>query len=225
MSRTGKVERLPTVPDGRKFKPLYAPLVVDLDNRLNVNVHGNLKGPRQEHASNQGWGPWEVNLRQVLTRGNEWQNLLRGTSVPPAFGRYGGNPQAAVPGRRGDAALPGRPVPFYSQVDFDGHNEGTDRASGPLLLPGFGADPLSCFPSFLAANGAHAGYGNRSSQERQNHPLLYNFFSPTGQNRVFPASNMEALLRYGDTGSPALTSGRLSSLRARSIAPSPLSRP
>src|SRR5262249_21325004 len=40
-----------TAPDGRKFKPLFAALVTDLDNRVNLNVHGNVAGG--EHRSNQ----------------------------------------------------------------------------------------------------------------------------------------------------------------------------
>src|SRR5262249_19205249 len=40
--------------------------------------------------------------------------------------------------------------------------------------------------------------------ERTNHPLLYNVFRPAGDDRVFSVSNLEALLRHGDTGSQAL---------------------
>src|SRR5205823_3886303 len=36
--------------------------------------------------------------------------------------------------------------------------------------------------------------------------LLANVFRPAGDDRVFMASHLEALLRCGDTGSPALTS-------------------
>jgi hypothetical protein len=43
---------------GRKYKPLFAFLVTDLDNKLNVNVHGNVRGLQGQHAGNQGWGPW-----------------------------------------------------------------------------------------------------------------------------------------------------------------------
>ena len=57
--------------DGRKFKALFAPLIVDLDNRVNLNVHGNIRGydgskGRWLHFSNHGLGPWEVNLGRVL---------------------------------------------------------------------------------------------------------------------------------------------------------------
>src|SRR5262249_51081445 len=102
---------------------------------------------------------------------------------------------------------PGPPSHFYGQVDFDGYNEATGAASGRLLLPGLGGPPLSCFPSFLAADGSsHAGYGNRSAAERLGHPLLYNPFRPAADDRAFAASNLEAILRHGDTGSQALAS-------------------
>ncbi len=128
-----------TAPDGRKYKPLFAPLIVDLDSRVNVNVHGNVRGQdpqgRPAHLSNQGWGPWEVNLQPVLgkqlARGAyEWPNLVLGTARPPQLGR-----------------------------------------SGPNQQP----DPA---------------------------PLG----QPAGDDRLFALSSLEALLRYGDTGSPALTS-------------------
>src|SRR5262249_34328309 len=55
-----------TTPKGQKFKPLFAPLIVDLDNRVNVNVHGNIRGRGLTHVSNQGFGPWEVNPRRLV---------------------------------------------------------------------------------------------------------------------------------------------------------------
>jgi hypothetical protein len=42
--------------------------------------------------------------------------------------------------------------------------------------------------------------------ERLNHPLQFNLFTPGGDDRVFSARNMEALLRFGGTGSPAFNS-------------------
>src|SRR5262249_10620262 len=156
-----------TAPDGRKYKPLFAPLVVDLDNRLNVNVHGNARGAAGAHVSNQGWGPWGVNLGRGLNAdGDEGEKLLLGTGPPRGPpGRYGpdARPSAAAPARLG--AVPH----FYARADFDGCDERAGfRPSGPALLPGYGAPPLSCFPSYAG------GYGDGSADECIDHPLRYN---------------------------------------------------
>jgi hypothetical protein len=192
-----------TAPDGRRYKPLFAPLIVDLDGRVNVNVHGNVRGQGRTHVSNQGWGPWEVNLGHVLTRGSEWSNLLVGSDTPAIQGRYGGAPWAGMFGTPG---LPGARAPafgrphFYAQVDYDACQEAAGFVpSTGLRLPGAGAAALQCFPDF------GAGYGNGSPAERTDHPLLYNVFRPAGHRR-FAASELAALLRHGDTGSEALTS-------------------
>src|SRR5262249_26445669 len=137
-------------PNGRRYKPLFAPLVVDLDNRVNVNVHGNARGQGNTHASNQGWGPWEVNLGRVLGQGNEAQHLLIGSTRPGLLGRYGGAPWAGrigTPGARSAQAPVLLPPHVYAQVDYDACQEQAGFVpSKPLLLPGAGAPPLSCFP-------------------------------------------------------------------------------
>ena len=53
---------------GRKFKPLFAFLITDMDSRINLNVAGNTRGQNGVHASNQGWGPWEINIQRVFNR-------------------------------------------------------------------------------------------------------------------------------------------------------------
>src|SRR5262249_10561379 len=56
---------------GQKFKPLFAFYVQDLDNRVNINAHGNVRGlgnGGSAHVSNQGLGPWDVNLSLVLNQ-------------------------------------------------------------------------------------------------------------------------------------------------------------
>jgi hypothetical protein len=191
-----------TTLDGRKYKPLFAPLIVDLDNRVNVNVHGNARGESNRHLSNQGWGPWEVNPQWVV--GDEARYLLLGSRKPPQRGRYGAD---GKPGSR-DRWLEFGPAPHvYAQTDFDGSDEGPGgRATGPITLPGPGA-PLSCFPTFPA------GYGNgatgRPGTEGWEHSRLSDPFRPTGDDRAFAAADLEALLRQGDTGSEALTSALL----------------
>src|SRR5262249_61259897 len=94
-------------PEGIKYKPLFAFLVTDLDNRVNLNVHGNVRGfdvvgnnRYYKHRSNQGWGPWEVNIGKVLNHSTviqpnplvtneEWPNLFRGDVARGWTGRYG----------------------------------------------------------------------------------------------------------------------------------------
>src|SRR5262249_24016036 len=157
-----------STPDGRKYKPLFAPLIVDLDGRVNLNVHGNVRGQGRTHASNQGWGPWEVNLGHVLTKGNEWTKLFGGSDRPPIPSRYGGAPWDGTPRT---SPLPGKLAPalrrphVYAQVDYDACQEETGLPTGPFQLPGAGAHPQRCFPLFPP------GYGNGSAAERRDHPL------------------------------------------------------
>ena len=58
-------------PDGRKYKLLVAPLILELDSRLNLNAVGNLMGTDASklptHRSHQGWGVWEINDKIVST--------------------------------------------------------------------------------------------------------------------------------------------------------------
>jgi hypothetical protein len=204
-------------PDGRKFKPLFAPLVVDLDGRVNLNVAGNLRGPNQAaHASHQGWGPWEINPAQLtrlparksplyasaLARRREWPNLLSGAGSAP--GRYGLDTKP----HPGGALAPGLVSRFYAPVDFDGSRE-LGKVGQPTLslhLPGTGPTPaFHAFPNVPA----QGGHGNSSAAERLNHPLLFDPFWPVAPDRAFPLSDLEALLRYGDTGSQALASNLL----------------
>ena len=122
---------------------------------------------------------------------------------------------------------------YYNVVDFDGpyqnptypngtwdyfyfcnvgHFNGPDPSgSGHQATAGFFTSPLFG-PQYH--NGSCMSANSR--EELYSHPMLYNFFSPTqnclssaGQaqkDRRFAASHMEALLRYSDRGSPALTS-------------------
>ncbi|HZY85451.1 MAG TPA: hypothetical protein VFE78_11515, partial [Gemmataceae bacterium] len=211
-----------TTPDGSKFKPLFAPLVVDLDGRVNVNAHGNVRGRDRRglplHLSNQGWGPWEVSLGRVLTKQSagrdEWPNLLLGAGG--RAGRYGTDGR---PGAAGAQAPPTRPPHGYAQADFDGGRRLVGRFAPGLrfLLPGAGASPLQPFPLFPAGYDDFSGGG--ALTERWEHPALANPLQTAGDDRPFEASDLEALLRRDDTGGPSLAS------RLLSLAPANFSDP
>jgi hypothetical protein len=200
------------MPDGRMYTMLFAPCIVDLDGKINVNVAGNVRvGPGTSQAGNQGWGPWEIALANALLPiiGNaEFQQLCLGVNavgtttprVPGKYGTYGaGTPgpgikttTAATFNRNGK--IPG----FYSQVDFSG------TANAPWTLPGAPGKQWPTYP----------GYGNASLADRTQHPELYNVFNPTAvstaapshMNRGFSVTEMDKLLRYGDIGTEAMVS-------------------
>jgi hypothetical protein len=185
-------------PDGKKFKALFAPLIIDLDGKINLNVHGNLRDTTNNaHRGNLGIGPWEVNLGFVLNQqangAAEWPNLFLGNGT--TLGRYGTDQQPGTVGSN-TATAPATTAHFYAAFDYDGADEtNAYAASGKITLPA----GTKAFPTF------GAGYGSASNAELQQHPSAFNFFNPAGDH-VFPWWGMEALLRYGDTGSPMLTS-------------------
>jgi hypothetical protein len=231
-----------TAPDGRKYKALFAALIVDLDGKINLNAAGNIRGQDANgnpiHVSNQGWGAWEVALwRAMLPPGGalppQWTNLFVGNGL--VTGRYGADKQ---PNAAGTSAIAGEPPHHYAQVDYDGAkvtvtglNTGTFAPSDKWYLPGTLGNPYPFYmpfpyfptpgfmpfpptPDYLVNFGAPAppnnyttyGNGTDSSLERFNHPLNFNLFQPAIDDRVFPAREMEALLRFTGTGTPALNS-------------------
>src|SRR5262249_33779534 len=96
---------------------------------------------------------------------------------------------------------------FYGQVDFDAcevvNRKYVPTGSG-LRLPSLDTGLLSCFPTFSA--GCDNSSGGAPLTERWEHPSLFNALQPAGDDRGFALSNLEALFRYGETGSPGLTS-------------------
>jgi hypothetical protein len=247
--------------NGTRFKPLFAPLITDFDNRLNVNIHGNILSTpdgggfgaqmdpwRGRSVSHMGWGPWEVSLERVLQAPDDNDP---NTGQPMSEARrifigglnqwYGGQ---SIKGRY-DLFNPnakdanGNPIhnfqwgdplnqlaedytvkgPSYNPTDYDG----TFTQQLAVQFPGFSNpninDPKTGAPPFTIPAFSPFPYysfdfqGGDTYWECANHPLGYNFFNPskssygtTARGRNFEDWNMEALLRYGDTGSPALPS-------------------
>ncbi len=205
-----------TAPNGQRYKMLVAPLLLELDSRLNLNVHGNVLASANGQpalAGNQGWGPWEVSLADIfpptLPGNNEWQNLFLGspaTGLSRVQGRYGSGRVPVAPGW----TAPSLPTPRgWGQTDWNGLNEpgqpGAGLPTGPYSLPGNPQNPvnalgLSPFPYFPPA-----GYGNGSSAEFISHPMQYNPLAPPPGNRLLPLLDTAALLRHGGTNSEFLS--------------------
>lgn len=190
-----------TAPNGQRFKPLFAPLIVDLSNRLHLWAHGNPRGAGNTHVSNRGMGPTEVNLSRVLTNNPELQQLYAlkygsaGAAAGTALGILGG--------------------PWYSRHDFDALDPVSGASSSPLSLPG----------GFLPFPGYPSGWDNANAGEVGGNPLGLNLYQPIGTNSIpLPMSNLEALVRFGGTNSPAVTSelfrrmpATFSNVRARNM--------
>lgn len=195
-----------TTPDvytwrGKRIMPLVAPLIIPLDGRINVNVAGNNRGTGGTHGSNQGFGPWEVNLANVIPT----------NSATVIANRHGG---AAVSAPRGtptvtnkffhadpiETALQLRPYD-RSRVDWDGGGS----VSRMALPTGFTSDPV--WPN--ATSGTPGPYDNSAqlgvATETPNHPGLYmpyqwdpftvvsTFGAAPG---TFPLSDYKQLARY-----------------------------
>jgi hypothetical protein len=220
-----------TTADGRKYKMLVSPLIIELDSRLNLNVVGNILGmfntPNPTHASNQGWGITEVNPMKVLnsiSHPNQWQNIFLGNArsyfaspltLQRTPGRYG---LGGVP--KGNAILGGNPARVWGPGDLNGLN---DPGLNPnpwtptqaLHLPGVGSKvTYQNFPT-LGFPVNPTGYDDGYPAETTNtglakgtpiHPLMFNSQRPAAGNHLIPLDGLFELLRYNGTNSDALSS-------------------
>ena len=135
--------------DGKRYRPLFAYFITDLDGRVNLNVHGNVRGSGNQHVSNMGFGPWEVNLEKVFVDANgqptgEVPALFLGTKATPPFqtsGRYGigvddKSEECCANFAPGLMPMIPRMAPYYSLVDYDGCRDApTQLATAGQLLP------------------------------------------------------------------------------------------
>ncbi len=193
-----------TMADGSKYKLLAAPLILAMDGRINVNVAGNLlatvPGP-QGHASNQGWGPWEVSQSQVLNaNANEWTQAFLGNGT--INGRYG---PTKVP--IGGLPFAGGTLPrAYYPMDYNAIQDAGSPTPGALSKqwqpPGTApAVPYQVFPYYDSGS-----YGNAAPVETKDHPSIFNPLVPQGTNRTFGADSLAALLRRYNVGGDLVSS-------------------
>lgn len=222
---------------GKRYKPLFAMFVVDVDGRINVNVHGNVATayltaggatlPIPISASNQGWGPHEVSVQRALFT-PEWTQVFNG--VGGVVGSYttrdrGRNGGVAGADQPGSALLndfvafgPRGTVRAHGMLDFNAR-QGPGLANGqPMIMP---PTPGPTNPVTLAPRpGFPGGFENGSVSpmsaalglhERQRHGATYPLLSSNPAlaqelDRIFGHSDLEALLRHGDTNADAIPS-------------------
>jgi hypothetical protein len=59
-----------TAPNGKRYRPLFAPLIIDLSNRIHLWAHGNRDGGTtatgRTPVSNMGMGPSEINVARAI---------------------------------------------------------------------------------------------------------------------------------------------------------------
>lgn len=183
-----------TASNGTKFKPLFAPLILDLDNRVHLWLAGNQLNANKYHLSNQGFGPPEVNLSRTFMRPSDALNPNPNEITTLFQQRYNSKlvpPQLAPNG----VVTAGTGGQFYSKTDYDANGQPT----GVLTLPPAGN--FTVYPTY------GVGWQNAIAAELRGSHLGYNVSSPTtaGDNPPWPVLHMDALLRYGTTA-PTVTS-------------------
>jgi hypothetical protein len=180
---------------GKTYRPLAAVLVLDLDGRLNVNVAGNLRA-NGGHASNQGWGTWEMSLQRLMALNNPADSVGMGQAATLLQGRYGALDKAPSklpvfntsvplpppspvgvfdpsPNRNYPTPIPtnqaasGTGAHDYSNVDYDA-SFFTQGGGAPAVS--YRLTGLNSFPSYPQR------YDNGSMAERTDHPMLFNPF-------------------------------------------------
>ncbi len=183
--------------NGVTYRPLIAPLLFDLDGRINVNVAGNVPINPGTQVSNQGWGPWEMSLKQVINPSGVTSNNLLRSSSAPTLGRYGPSTTSGMttnpaqpykafephPGTVPNLITGGYPAQPYAYGDLDGSPMTNPGATQVIQLPA-GIQTWPTFPS---------SYQGGQYPENLNHPLFYNPYL----NRSLPTLGSQFALPYG----------------------------
>jgi len=224
-------------PDGRKYKILIAPLILDLDGKVNLNVAGNNMASGN-HGSNQGWGGWEVNPSKIIS--TDLPFMLNGyptsgaTNLLELPGRFTNSNRVPMNGSLTFNAS----SPSYSLVDYNGSTDPTAGAnpSGPILYPSFNKFPqvnsFQSYPSFPTGNFGNGGNAETSLAGDgvvQNHASLYNPQIPgngvaNSGNRAFTARDQATLIKWNSANSSP-SSSILTQLLATSLGTNDPSNP
>jgi hypothetical protein len=212
-------------PDGRKYKCMVAPLLIDMDGRLNINAAGNILATGNTSASNMGWGAWEMNPAR-----------LSGATAPPAL--LAEWPAlvlgaGAVSGKYGPGGLPlgtafpgGTLLRRYAPVDLNGivdptapgHRTPTNRFTFPgqgttaatVVFPGYDPNAYgNAVPVETTTTGTVAGQPNHPSSFNPMQPIVA---GPTARNDPFSANDLAGILRRYNVGGDSVPSNVVSLL-------------
>ncbi len=185
-----------TLANGKKYKMMVAPLIIDLDGRLNLNWAGNrmARDPVNfVHGSHEGYGPWEANLDKLMAAMGE--NPQQSNVLDTKYGGQNALPDGYFFAGGGSGSSSGGYSPrAHFQVDFNGGVDvNQNGGSGvPAMLPGAGGGfYFHSFPYFTSAV-----FGNWSHIETSANGMGGNYIHPVGYNPSFPGgSNMAFKLR------------------------------
>ena len=176
--------------NGMWIKPLIAPLIVDLDGRMNVNAAGNMKG-NNTHTSFSGYGPWEQNLAYVLGSQNDANMIVSGRtgSGGPLSVAFSGVAVGMTP------APPTQVLSFlpfnqawsqglgtfiqprlgqYTQVNWDGAGP---NGAAPIQIPAFPSSQFQVAPAYFPLNWV-ASSMYQAGQRVQNSGNVYKCVTP-----------------------------------------------
>ncbi len=161
---------------GRWIQPLVAATILPLDGRVNVNVAATLNG-----GSTNGFGPWEIGLRQITGDANTMVSTRTGGSNPSPRGtNLAAFPFPAV-------------AQNYAKVNWDATN-----ATATMNLPtantvAFNATPVSD-PTYPAA-GYDDAVESTGTVPQMFSPYSWNAFTSPG--KLFPHTDLRrSVVRY-----------------------------
>ena len=179
--------------DGRKIKILIAPLIVELDSRINLNVVGN-NMVAGNHGSNQGWGPWEINAQKINGAINPTAKFLSNANSFPI------SELAKVDFNGGrDIAADMTGLPVVGSAVFPGQNKA-----------GTSVNSFQSFPTYPSGNFGNLARVPDPIYELRNHTSTWNPFSIGSM--FYSTDDLQYLLRW--TGKGSSTSGIASSTPA-----------
>ena len=195
-----------TDPRGRRLVPLVAPLMVPLDNRVNLNASGNLVAG--SHQSAAGFGPHEINPAwlSALNTTTTLNPTAKTNAQAYTYNRFGATAVTTTPPTpagvgalqfqpTGVTATPSVPAPGYAPVPWDGQ-----ATAAPVYPTGTQSSPDYSSAGYTAAAAAATS-----------HPALWNAYeraaaltgdpAPTAGStaKTYPVSDLKLFGgRYSD---------------------------